>query len=406
MPFDPNSPAFRRDPYPIYAELRAHTPMVFDDALNMWIVSRHADVSALLRDRRLGRSIDHVISRDALGIPPRDPKYATFDRLSDNSMFDKEPPDHTRLRGLVHKAFTPRRIENLRGHIQAIADGLLDAVAGRDEIDLLEDFAVPLPVIVIAELLGVPEADRHKLRPWSHDIVAMYELNHTPEQADRAIQAAGEFSDYLRHLARLRLREPQDDLITALATVEEAGDVLTEDELISTCVLLLNAGHEATVNVFGNGLLALFQQPDQLRLLRQNPDALAATAVEEFMRYDTPLQLFRRWVLEDIVFNDVQLRQGEQVALLFGSANRDPEKFDRPDTVDITRADNPHISFSLGIHYCLGAPLARMELQTSLRTLMRRLPDITLEYAPQFRDSYVIRGLYDLRVRVGAAGVR
>lgn len=399
MPFDPTSPDFKHDPYPIYAEMRANTPIFYDDALRMWVVARHEDVSALLRDRRLGRSIEHVKSRAELGLPPRDPRYAPFDRLSENSMFDKEPPDHTRLRGLVHKAFTPRRIEGLRERIQTTADALLDAAAARDSIDLLEDFAVPLPVAVIAELLGVPDADRHKLRPWSADIVAMYELNHTPAQADRAIQAAGEFADYLRHLATQRLRDPQNDLITALATVEEAGEMLTEDELVSTCVLLLNAGHEATVNVMGNGMWALFRYPDQLALLRADPAAHAAGAVEEMMRFDTPLQLFRRWVLEDMDFRGFPFHQGQQVALLYGSANRDPDVFPNADALDITRAENPHISFSLGIHFCLGAPLARLELQVALAMLIRRLPTMRLDYEPQFRDSYVIRGLKDLIVR-------
>jgi cytochrome P450 len=313
-------------------------------------------------------------------------------------MFDKEPPDHTRLRGLVHKAFTPRRIENLRAHIQAISHHLLDAVQGQPTFDVLEDFAVPLPVIVIAELLGIPEADRHRLRPWSHDIVAMYELNHTPAQAARAIQAAAEFADYLRHLAQVRLHDPQPDLITALATVEEAGEMLTEDELVSTCVLLLNAGHEATVNVLGNGMWALFQHPPQFDLLRGQPAQLAATTIEEMMRYDTPLQLFRRWVLEDMVFAGHAFKQGEQVALLFGSANRDEAQFPQADQLDITRQPNPHLSFSLGIHFCLGAPLARLELHIALTTLMQRFPQLALAETPRFRESYVIRGLEQLIV--------
>ncbi len=398
MTFDPNSPTFKRDPYPVYAAMRQETPIFYAEDLGLWVVSRHADVTALLRDRRLGRSIDHVMSRAELGLSPRDERYAPFDKLSENSMFDKEPPDHTRLRSLVHKAFTPRRIENLRGRIQAITDGLLDAVEGLGTMDILEDFAVPLPVTVIAELLGIPESDRHRLRPWSHDIVAMYELNHTEEQADHAVQAAQEFSDYLRYLSRLRAQQPQDDLISALATVEESGDVLTEDELISTCVLLLNAGHEATVNVMGNGIFALFQNPTQLQLLRDHPSERTKTAVEELMRYDTPLQLFRRWVLEDIEFRGYPFKQGEQIALLFGSANRDPAQFDQADQLDITREDNPHVSLSLGIHYCLGAPLARLELQIALTTLMQRFPRMRLDYTPEYSDSYVIRGLKDLIV--------
>jgi cytochrome P450 len=398
MPFDPTSTAFKENPYPIYTELREQTPLYWDDALGLWVVSRYADVSALLRDRRLGRSIEHLKSRAELGLPPKDPRYAPFDRLSEHSMFDKEPPDHTRLRGLVHKAFTPRRIEGLRAHIQSIAHTLLDAVQDQPTFDLLEDFAVPLPVIVIAELLGIPEADRHRLRPWSHDIVALYELNHSPAQADRAIQAAAEFAAYLRHLAQVRLRDPQNDLITALATVEEAGEMLTEDELVSTCVLLLNAGHEATVNVLGNGMWALFQNEAQLELLRQHPAQYAATAVEEMMRYDTPLQLFRRWVLEDMVFAGHPFKQGEQIALLFGSANRDEQQFTQPHQLDITRPENPHLAFSQGIHFCLGAPLARMELHIALTTLMQRLPHLRQEQTPRFRASYVIRGLESLIV--------
>jgi cytochrome P450 len=397
MQFDPNAPDFKRDPYPIYDRLRATAPIFYADDLGLWFASAYEDVSSLLRDRRLGRSIEHIMSREALGIPPKNPRYADFDRLSDNSMFDKEPPDHTRLRSLVHKVFTPRRVESLRAKIEAISESLIDARLPDGRLDLLEDFAVPIPVTVIAELLGIPESDRHHLRPWSRDIVAMYELNHTEAQADRAIAAANEFSDYLRRLARQRKLEPRDDLISALATVEEAGDVLSEDELISTCVLLLNAGHEATVNVVGNGMLALFQNPDQLRLLISNP-ALVKTAVEEMMRYDTPLQLFRRWILEDIEYKGFQFRQGQQIALLFGAANRDPAQFERADQLDITRADNPHISFSLGIHYCLGAPLARLELQVALATLVRRLPTMRLTYAPEYRDTLVIRGLKDLIV--------
>jgi len=393
MEFDPLSPEFTRDPYPIYDALRRTQPIFFSEALNLWFMSAYEDVAALLRDRRLGRAID----RDEADLPPKNPKYAPFNKLSEHSMFDKEPPDHTRLRSLVHKVFTPRRVENMRIQIQAITDDLLDTAQPHGSMDLLEDFAVPLPVTVIAALLGVPEADRHLLRPWSRDIVALYELNHTPEAAERAIQASIDFSDYLRQLARQRKVTPFDDLISALATVEEAGDVLTEDELISTCVLLLNAGHEATVNVIGNGMWALFQNPDQFRLLRDHPET-TKTAVEEMMRYDTPLQLFRRWVLEDIDYKGFSLKRGQEIALLFGAANRDPAQFEHPNQLDITRADNPHISFSLGIHYCLGAPLARLELQIAIATLMRRLPNMRLSSTPEYRDGYVIRGLKALNV--------
>jgi cytochrome P450 len=391
--FDPAAADFIRNPYPVYDHLRATTPVFWHAESRMWFFTTHADVEYLLRDRRLGRSILHVLAREALGWPPERDDLKPFTRLGANSMFDKEPPEHTRLKALVHKVFTPRRVEQLRGQVQAITDALLDAVQSAGRMDLLADFATPLPVTVIAELLGVPEADRHHLRPWSQAIVAMYELDHTPEQERQAVQAAQEFADYLRVLARKRRADPRDDLITALALVEEQDDRLTEDELISTCVLLLNAGHEATVNVIGNGMLALLHHPDQLARLRENPQWVK-TAVEEMLRYDTPLQLFRRWVLEDMTYNGVELRQGTEIALLFGAANRDPAVFSDPHDFDITRQPNPHIAFGGGVHYCLGAPLARLELQIAMATLLRRCPHLQIDGPePEFRPAYVIRGL-------------
>jgi cytochrome P450 len=397
MQFDPNSPDFQANPYPFYDAIRAEAPITFWEQGNMWLFTRYDDITALLRDKRLGRTMDHIISRDERNIPPILEAEAPFYKLSQHSMFDKEPPDHTRLRSLVHKVFTPRRVENLRGRIQSITDELLDRVVERGRMDILEDFAVPLPVTVIAELLGVPETDRHLLRPWSRDIVTMFELGHTDEQSRRAVQAAVEFSDYLRALAHERHLNPGEDLISALVLVEEAGDQLTEDELISTCVLLLNAGHEATVNVIGNGMLALLKHPDQLTTLLQNP-ALINSTVEEMMRYDTPLQLFRRWILEDLDYKGFSFKQGTEVALMFGAANRDPARFPEPHTFDITRSDNQHVSFGNGIHFCLGAPLARLELQIALGTLLRRLPNLRLSDEPHFRPAYVIRGLQALNV--------
>ncbi len=398
MQFDPLSREFQRDPYPFYDVLRAETPILYWKDWNIWFLTSYDDVYTLLRDRRLGRTMDHVLPRESRSVKSFPDWEAPSHKLSDHSMFDKEPPEHTRLRSLVHKVFTPRRVESLRERIQHITNELLDGVQARGEMDILEDFAVPLPVTVIAELLGVPEADRHRLRPWSHDIVAMYELNHTEEQGRRAVQAAIEFSDYLRELAARRRREPQDDLITALALVEEAGDQLSEDELISTCVLLLNAGHEATVNVIGNGMWALLQRPEQMRLLMENP-GLVKTAVEEMMRFDTPLQLFRRWVLEDMEYKGYTFKQGTEFGLMFGAANRDASRFPNPHDMDITRQDNPHISFGGGVHFCLGAPLARLELQIAVETLIRRMPNLRLvDDPPEYRDTYVIRGLKTLRV--------
>lgn len=396
--FDPSDPVFIANPYPVYDRLRAAAPIYWHADSRMWFFTTHEDVDALLRDRRFGRSIVHILSREEVGLPPPRDDLKPFSKLGEHSMFDKEPPEHTRLKSLVHQVFTPRRVETLRARIQSITDALLDAAEAQGRFDLLEDFATPLPVTVIAELLGVPEADRHHLRPWSQAIVAMYELDHTPEQERRAVQAAVEFSDYLRSLARQRRADPRDDLITALALVEEQGDRLTEDELISTCVLLLNAGHEATVNVIGNGMLALLHHPDQMRRLREKP-ALVSTAVEEMMRFDTPLQLFRRWVLEDVVYKGVELKQGTQVALMFGAANRDPVVFENPAAFDITRIENPHISFGGGVHYCLGAPLARLELQIAIRALVERFPNLRIDGPePEYRPAYVIRGLQSFPV--------
>ena len=395
---DLNNPDFLQNPYPFYQQLFNGTPTFFDDESGMWFFARHLDVDGILRDRRFGRSILHLMSREELGLPPDNPEYEPFTKLGRHSMFDKEPPEHTRLRNLAHKTFTPRRIRDMRAHIQRIADDLVDGVQDQGEIDVLEDFAVPLPVVVIAQLLGIPESDRHKLRPWSNAIVKLYELTHTPQQAEEAIQASQEFYDYLVFLSERRKSEPQDDLITALALVEEAGETLTTDELVSTCVLLLNAGHEATVNVIGNGLNALFKHREEMQELKKNLE-LIPQAIEELMRFDTPLQLFRRWVLEDMTYSGVELKQGTKVALLFGAANHDPHVFENPDTLNLLRDPNPHISFGGGIHYCLGAPLARMELQIAFTTLFQRLPNMELAEEPEYHPSYVIRGLKSLDVR-------
>jgi len=308
-------------------------------------------------------------------------------------MLDREPPDHTRLRRLVSQAFTPRRVEALRPVVERLAGELVDAFVAEGGGDLIARVAEPLPVTVIAELLGVPQADRHALRPWSAAICGMYELNPSRESAEAAVRASEEFSDYLRALARRRRDEPRDDLVSALAAVEG----LSEDELIGTCVLLLNAGHEATVNVTGNGWWSLFRNPDQLAALRSDP-ALLPTAVEELMRYDTPLQMFERWVLEDMTWGGVEFARGVEVALLFGSANHDPTVFDHPARLDLARADNPHVTFGAGIHFCLGAPLARLELEVSFATLLRRAPTMALVEEPRWKPGYIIRGLESLDV--------
>ena len=298
------------------------------------------------------------------------------------------------------KAFTPRMVEALRPAVARLADHLVSGLLADGGGDLIAAVAEPLPVAVIAEMLGVPEADRPLLRPWSADITGMFELNPSEETARRAVRASTEFSDYLRALIRARRADPGDDLVSALVRVADDGDVLTEQETVSTCVLLLNAGHEATVNTTGNGWWALFRNPGQLARLRGSVDALLPTAVEELMRWDTPLQMFERWVLDDIEIGGTRIPRGSEVALLFGSANRDPGRFTDPDTLDVGRTDNPHITFGAGIHFCLGAPLARMELVESYGALLRRAPGMRLVREPEWRPGYVIRGLTELLVEI------
>jgi cytochrome P450 len=395
--FDPWSPAFVAHPYDVYAELRDKAPVVRFEPTKQWLISRYSDVNALLRDRRLGRTYLHAGTHEEFGHPPDPDHLAPFWYLIRNGMLDREPPDHTRLRRLVSKAFTSRRVAELRPTVQRIADGLVDDLLDAGGGDLIATVAEPLPVTVIAEMLGVPEPDRYLLRPWSADICLMYELNPSRESADRAVRASVEFSEYLRGLARSRRTDPRNDLITALVHVQDEGDKLTEDELIGTCVLLLNAGHEATVNVTGNGWWTLFRHPDQLAALRADP-SLLPTAIEELMRYDTPLQMFERWVLEDIEVQGVPVPRGDEVALLFGSANHDPAVFTDPERLDLSRVENPHMSFGAGIHFCLGAPLARVELETSFGTLLRRAPNLELQAEPEWKAGYIIRGLEELRV--------
>jgi unspecific monooxygenase len=400
-PFDPWSPAFQADPYPAYAELRAAGRVHYFAASDQYLIPHHADVSALLRDRRLGRSYRHRFGHEEFGRSAPPPGQEPFHTLNDSGLLDLEPPAHTRVRRLVSSAFTPRRVAQLRPYVERLAGELVDGLLADGGGDLVAQLAEPLPVAVIAELLGVPEADRHLLRPWSAAIVGMYELNPTQDAAARAVRAAGEFSAYLADLIAERRKHPGDDLVTALVAARDEEDgTLGEQEMISTCALLLNAGHEATVHTASGGWWHLLNHPDQLAALRADP-SLLPSAVEELMRYDTPLQLFERWVLDDIEVAGVPLPRGSEVACLFGSANRDPAVFADPERLDLTRTDNPHISFGAGIHYCLGAPLARTELTASFGALLARAPG-TLRAAaePRRRPGAVIRGFTEFLVEM------
>lgn len=395
MRYDPWSPAFVADPYPAYAELRERAPVRFHEPTGQWVISRYSDVNELLRDRRLGRTYLHVGSHEEFGREPEPEFLAPFWDLIRRGMLDMEPPDHTRLRRLVSRAFTPRMAERLRARVRGIAEDLARGLAASGGGDLIADVAEPLPVTVIAEMLGVPEADRPLLRPWSARICGMFELDPPPEAQRSAVAAAAEFSAYLRGLARERRAAPGEDLISALGRVDGLG----EDELVGTCVLLLNAGHEATVNATGNAWLALFRHPGELERLRADPGLIPA-AVEELLRYDTPAPMFERWVLEDIEVAGVAIPRGAEAALQFASANRDPEVFADPDTLDLARSPNPHLGFGAGIHFCLGAPLARIELAESLAALLRLAPGLRLRAEPEWKPGFVLRGLRSMSVEV------
>lgn len=397
--FDPWSPAFVADPYPAYAALRAAGRVHRFEPTNQWLVPHYADVSALLRDRRLGRTYLHRFTHEEFGRTPPPAAHEPFTTLNGQGILDLEAPDHTRIRRLVSKAFTPRTVEQLVPTVQRLAAELVDSFVEADGGDLLAAVAEPLPVAVIAEMLGIPESDRGPLRPWSAAICGMFELNPSEETASAAVRASVEFSAYLRELIAERRKNPGMDLISALIAAHDEGERLSEQEMISTCVLLLNAGHEATVNTTVNGWWTLLRHPEQLAALRAD-HGLLPTAVEELMRYDTPLQMFERWVLDDIEIDGTVIPRGSEVALLFGSANRDPARFANPDTLDLSRQENPHITFGAGIHFCLGAPLARVELAASFGELLRRAPRMRLAAEPEWNPGYVIRGLKELRVEL------
>ena len=374
-------PSFVDDPYPTLARLRESAPLVWHEQTGQWLALTYAAANGLLRDRRFGR-----LWRD------REPaeQFEPFNELHRNQMMENEPPAHTRLRSLVAKAFARGHVERLRPRVQAMADTLIDGV-DTTSFDLITDFAEPLPVAVIAELLGVPEEDRHLLRPWSAGIVAMYEYGRTEDAAARAVTAAAEFAAYMRELAEARRSQPREDLVSHLVAAEDGGERLSPEELVASAILLLNAGHEASVNAFGNGVVALLANPDQLA--RVHADAgLVEPAIEEMIRYDSPLQLFERTAKTDVVIGDVEIPAGGKVAALLGSANRDPAAFPDPDTFDVGRRPNAHIGFGAGLHHCLGAPLARMELQISLPTLLRRCPSLSLAGEPVRRPTFVLRG--------------
>ncbi|MGR3504177.1 cytochrome P450 [Pseudaestuariivita sp.] len=381
----PTDPAFVQDPYTVYADARAHGPLVWWEEYGMVAALDHATVQALLRDRRFGRA----------PITPRaaQPHLAAFDAVEAHSMLDLEPPVHTRLRGLVLRAFTSRRVAALAPEIDALAHQLIDALPpGR--FDLIADFATTLPVTIIARLLGVPEAMGPQLLAWSNAMVAMYQARRDRLLEDAANAAAKDFAAYLRTLIETKRTAPADDLISHLIAAEENGQKLTTDEMIGTCVLLLNAGHEATVHTFGNGVKAVLESGTQAAFQAEDCD----TAVEEVLRHDPPLHIFTRIAYDRAEIASHTFERGDEVALVLGAANRDPAVWQDPDCFDPERPAQPMTSFGGGIHFCLGAPLARLELKIALHALFTRLPTLRIAAPPRYANLYHFHGLEALWV--------
>jgi len=394
-------PGFYADPYAAYERIRAVAPAFYWEEHKIWCFMNAADVGSILRDRRFGRELLALPGQAAPAPAPVPEHVALFHEVNANSMLEREPPFHTRLRGLVSRAFVTRNIERLRPRITALARELIERIRPAHEAELISAYAAPIPVAVIAELLGVPPLMAPQLLDWSHRMVAMFQLDRTRAIELAAEAATREFSGFLRGYLAMRRKLPADDLITHLMAAEAAGDRLSEDELIATCILLLNAGHEATVHAIGNSVKALLES-------RTDPRAAFATeasteaAVEECLRFDPPLHLFTRYAQEDVEVAGVALSRGAKVALLYGAANRDPARYPQAHVFNPARplagTASAHMAFGGGIHFCLGAPLARLELQIALPALFEGLPGIFLAEPPRYRDNYHFHGLAALDV--------
>lgn len=373
------SPAILSDPYPIYHQLRAEDPVHWSDAWGCWVLTRYADVIAVLRDYRRFTNVGRIASfLDQLPANVRAQIRPLYDNFT-VGMPNTDPPEHTRVRGLVNSAFTARVVDGMRPRVQEIVDGLLDQAESGGAMEVIGSFAYPLPAIVIAEMLGVPAEDRDRFKAWSDDIVAFHGTGRPHiETIMKSTAALLETKAWLLRLIEARRKQPEDDLISALVAAEERGEMLSETELVATCITLLTAGHETTTGLIGNGLLALLRHPDQLRKLRENP-ALIGTAVEEFLRFDTSFLRAWRLTAEDVEIGGKRIPKGQTLSLMLGAANRDPAQFEEPDRLDITRDPNLHTSFGWGIHFCAGAPLARREAEIAFTTLLRRFPQMKLD---------------------------
>jgi cytochrome P450 len=370
-------PELRADPYPFSARLRSEDPVHWDEAMGFWIITRYADVAAIYRDPRFSRAL--ALKGAAKRLPEEEqertkPLFETFGK----SMTYADPPYHTRLRGLANKAFTPRMVEQMRQHIQHLVDTMLDAVADKGQMDAIRDLAYPLPATVIMEMLGLPAAERDSFKKWSDDLFAtLGVVRYDPQVMSQALASLGQLGTFIDRLREQVQQQPQDDLFSALVMAAEDDSRLSGEELLANTMLLLTAGHETTMNLIGNGLLALLRHPDQMQKLRDDP-TLITNAIEEMLRYDNPAQIAYRVAAEDAEIGGKQIGRGQIVNLILGAANRDPAQFPDPNRFDITRANTRHIGFGVGIHFCLGAPLARLEGQLAIATVLNRFPNLRL----------------------------
>lgn len=394
---DPHEPAFFQDPYEAYAFLHGISNAFFWEEFGFWCFGGFDDVNRLLRDRRFGRQNPAGVP-DRRGVGQDRSHLKAFDGIEANSMLELEPPVHTRLRTLVNRAFVSRQVERLRPRVEALTNELIDRFQPEGTVDLLPAFAAPLPITIIAEMLGVPVEMGPQLLDWSHQMVAMYMHSRTRETEETANRAAGDFADFLRSHVTERRKNPGDDLLSLLISAQEDGQKLSEDEMVSSAILLLNAGHEATVHQTGNAVRSILAQGGDPRRFFSSPEATAAT-VEECLRFDAPLHMFTRYAYQEFeVAPGIVVQPGQTIGLLLGMANHDPRAFAEPLAFNPDRADQKNVSFGAGIHFCIGAPLARLELQVSLKTLFDRQPKLHLAEPPRFRDTYHFHGLETLAV--------
>ncbi len=391
--YNPFIPQVHANPYPVYRQLRAEDPVHWSDLFQAWFLTRYDDVLSVLDDARFSADRRQARNRFAQEMLRREEELQS-PFAQGRTMLSSDPPQHTRLRGLASKAFTPRAVERLRPRIQEIVDELLDRVQDAGRMDVIRDLAYPLPVIVIAEMLGIPPENRDQFKKWSDDIAATTGGPlMPPEVFERARQSSLELAQYFQTVIEQRRRDPREDLISDLIAAEEQGEALSEEDLLATCVLLLVAGNETTTNLIGNGMLALLRYPEQRQKLRDDP-SLIKTAVEELLRYDGPVQGTARVALEDLEIDGRKIEKGQLVFTMLAAANRDPAQFSNPEELDITRQENRHVAFGYGIHFCLGAPLARLEGQIAINSLLQRISNPRLATEDlEWGGSFILRGL-------------